>query len=480
MSTAASVPHVVLLTVPAHGHMNPFTALAHFFAASGISVTLVHSADHTHSLLCSSATTAKVGDPHKQGLIRTEIMPSANASQCLSLDNFRASIPIMCKALEEILQKLMQKDNAPCCLIADGFLSWYHDVALKFGLPRVDVWTNSASVLSIGFHIPELIARGYIPAVDQESLKKTIEFIPGLSPLCVADLPRDMKAEEGLQSPAFELICSIFEHSKTADRMLVNTIYELESDVLKTMRTECGVHMDPVGPLFMMGSISSIQSMHPSLLQEDNSCLDWLDQQAESSVLYISFGTIVAIEEDVFAELAHGLEASGERFLWVIRPDAHKGKAMTSEELLPRGFMQRTRDRGMVISWAPQLAVLAHPSVGAFLTHCGWNSILESLSNGIPMLGFPNQAEQSTNLKLIVHDWKVGLPLVDSDACRVERGHVQMAVNAIMKGVEGAEVRRSAVAWKDIAHKACQGTSKCNLLKLVDDLKYGRLKPGID
>ncbi|KAI5059695.1 hypothetical protein GOP47_0026014 [Adiantum capillus-veneris] len=123
---------------------------------------------------------------------------------------------------------------------------------------------------------------------------------------------------------------------------------------------------------------------------EDNAqteCLSWLNLQAESSVIYVAFGSLAKLSVEEIQELAVGLEASGSPFLWVIREDA-----VTMEELpqvLPEGFLERTRGKGMIISWAPQVRVLAHKAVGGFLSHCGWNSTVESLWAGVPLLCCP-------------------------------------------------------------------------------------------
>ncbi|KAH7388117.1 hypothetical protein KP509_16G058500 [Ceratopteris richardii] len=304
-----------------------------------------------------------------------------------------------------------------------------------------------------------------------------IDFVPGLSPFSVRDVPKPVRIEEDTKAnPFFQFFMSIYYKAKYADRILFDSVYDLESSVAEALREEAGFSVCHVGPLFMMSSQTSKSSARTvNLLQEDDSCLSWLDKQQESSVLYISFGSVVTLEYDVISELASGLEASGLHFLWVIRPDALSGKASV-EELLPEGFIDRTHSRGCVISWAPQLAVLAHPSIGAFLTHCGWNSVLESLSHGVPMLGFPQQAEQNTNLKFIVHDWKVGLPLLQPNMQRIELTYVQDAMTVIMKKDEGKEVRRNALHFKKVILNACNGSSKSNLEKLVQDFISGNLK----
>ncbi|KAH7279830.1 hypothetical protein KP509_37G039100 [Ceratopteris richardii] len=234
----------------------------------------------------------------------------------------------------------------------------------------------------------------------------------------------------------------------------------------------------------MMHSLSSVSShatAAASLLPEDTSCLTWLDKQQETSVLYVSFGSIAPMEEHTVTDLAHALEASNANFLWVIRPDCMSGKD-SLQQLLPKGFMERTQNRGCVVSWAPQLAVLGHRSIGAFLSHCGWNSILESLSHGVPILGFPQAAEQNTNLRFVVEDWKVGLSLFSEkqqkEPCNTSsmRSQAECSIAEIMRGETGAEARKHALEWKKIAVAACtSGSSLLNLQRIANELITGYL-----
>ncbi|MCO5555586.1 hypothetical protein L7F22_009131 [Adiantum nelumboides] len=475
-TVAAKIPHVLVVPFPAQGHTNPALSVARFLAANGISVTLVQaSSSFLHQTNSTPASNGSHADaPAEASPMRHETIPSGfDHSKPLSTETLKASIDAMGSAFNELLQKLMLEENAPVCLLLDSFFGWGAAMALEFGLSRVTLWTSTASTLCLGIHVPDLVARGFLPATEEGAKDKTVDFLPELPAFRIADMPKSLTGVEDLQSDTFKFFTSLFENAKLADRILVNTMYELETSVIESLRKVDHVDVDPVGPLYMISTISS----SVSLIQQDDDCLSWLDRQQQSSVLYIAFGSLASVEENAIAELAHGLEASGESFLWVIRRDTYKNKASV-EEILPQGFMERTINRGLVILWAPQLAVLGHSSVGAFLTHCGWNSVLESLSNGVPMLGFPQMAEQNTNLKLIVDDWKVGLPLLQTQGKtqRLERIAAQKAITSLMRGEEGLQIRTQAREWKQIAENATRGYSRNNLQKLVDDLKTGKLK----
>lgn len=331
----------------------------------------------------------------------------------------------------------------------------------------------SAALYSIGLHIPQLVAKGYLP-IESGSEDKVIDFIPGLAPFPLRAFPQGFGTDD-TTSPRFQLFTSVFDYAKGGDRVLVNSFYDLESTVMDALRAQ-QVRIDPIGPLLpsIFGREPTKLSSPTSLLVEDTTCLDWLDAQEDCSVLYVSFGSLHAVEKEVIQELAHGLEASQERFLWVIRPDTAQGNVA---DLLPEGFQSRVEGRSFIISWAPQLDVLAHPAVGAFLTHCGWNSVVESLYMGVPMIGFPRGAEQNTNLNCMI-EWKVGMALEEQsqEGNKCSREAVEGAVRLMMRGEEGKAARTKASELKEAARKAiAEGNSKATLKILVEDLKHGSI-----
>ena len=142
--------------------------------------------------------------------------------------------------------------------------------------------------------------------------------------------------------------------------------------------------------------------------EERVECLKWLDSQPKVSVLFISFGSVSSLRAAQITALAKGLEESGQKFLYVCRPPSKvDGRDPIDGELkpskyLPEGFEKRIKGQGFLVpGWAPQLEVLSHPAIGGFLTHCGWNSMLESLCKGVPLLAWPLQAEQRMNGRYI-------------------------------------------------------------------------------
>ncbi|KAF2319825.1 hypothetical protein GH714_019440 [Hevea brasiliensis] len=173
--------------------------------------------------------------------------------------------------------------------------------------------------------------------------------------------------------------------------IMVNTFLELESHAIESFKT---LPVYPVGPILNVESNG--RNTHQEIMQ-------WLDGQPVASVVFLCFGSMGSFGEDQLKEIACALEHSGYRFLWSVRRPPPPGKPASPtdyenpQEVLPQGFLERTAAFGKVIGWAPQAAILAHPAVGGFVSHCGWNSVLESLWFGVPIATWPMYAEQQFN-----------------------------------------------------------------------------------
>jgi UDP:flavonoid glycosyltransferase YjiC (YdhE family) len=201
-----------------------------------------------------------------------------------------------------------------------------------------------------------------------------------------------------------------------------------------------------------------------------DACFDWLDAQPESSVVYVCFGSIAMPSEAQVRELAEGLEGSGQRFFWVLR---------TSEalaEVLPGGFLERTKGRGLVYTeWAPQLHILAHRAVGGFLSHCGWNSVTEGMVMGVPMIAMPVMGDQMVNATLIVKVLGIGVRLNEIGAWFETVGSeaIETAVRVLMTGAAGEEMRRKVAQVSETIQRSVRpgGSSHENLTQFLRHLK---------
>jgi UDP:flavonoid glycosyltransferase YjiC (YdhE family) len=217
--------------------------------------------------------------------------------------------------------------------------------------------------------------------------------------------------------------------------------------------------------------------------KEHNECIRWLDTQLDKSVVFLSFGSLGTFAAKQLAEIAAGLEKSGERFLWVVRsprgPDFKYGDSQPEPDLdalLPDGFLERTKGRGLVVrNWAPQVEVLSHRATGVFVTHCGWNSTLEGITAGLPLLCWPMYAEQRVNKVHIVEEMKLGVEMRGYNEEVVKTEEVEEKVRWVMASEDGKALRKRVAAAKDGAAKALRegGSSHLAFVQFVNDLGTG-------
>ncbi|CAI8613325.1 unnamed protein product [Vicia faba] len=170
--------------------------------------------------------------------------------------------------------------------------------------------------------------------------------------------------------------------------------------------------------------------------------MEWLNNKPKGSVVYVSFGSLASLNEEQFEEVAYGLKYYESYFLWVVRP--------SEETNLPKDFEKKTQ-KGLVVTWCSQLKVLAHESIGCLVTHCGWNSILEAISLGVPIVAMPQWSDQATNAKFIVDVWKIGIRVPSDEKQVVRRSGMKDCILEIMDGDKGIEIKNNVMQLKDLA-----------------------------
>ncbi|KAJ7949675.1 Glycosyltransferase [Quillaja saponaria] len=243
--------------------------------------------------------------------------------------------------------------------------------------------------------------------------------------------------------------------------IIVNTFEELEPIALKAITDGLCVPKGPTTPpIYCIGPLTA--EAYDDGGVERNDCLSWLDNQPSRSVLFFCFGSRGSFSVGQLKEIADGLEKSGQRFLWAVKNPPQDEKLNTTENstdevklesILPERFLERTKDRGMVVrSWAPQVAVLRRESVGGFVTHCGWNSVLESVVAGVPMIAWPLYAEQHINRNVLVKDMKlaVGVEQRGEDGF-VSGDEVERVVRELMESENGREMRERSWSMREMA-----------------------------
>ncbi|KAH7306729.1 hypothetical protein KP509_22G027000 [Ceratopteris richardii] len=277
---------------------------------------------------------------------------------------------------------------------------------------------------------------------------------------------------QDVSHPRLQYALNLFSCLQSTGGLILNTCFRLEANAVTEFQARCPTYT--VGPLFL--PLGGVKDQKSSNWKENegsraSDCLAWLDTQAASSVIYVSFGTLAEFSHEQIRELAWGLEMSHQPFLWVIHKSFLSGMF---SDVLPQGFSERVKDRCFLTPWAPQLEVLTHRSIGGFFTHCGWNSILENITlSGVPMLCWPDKAEQGMNARLIVDVWKLGIPFKVSKECDISRDEVQAAVKNLMLGEGVQEMRRIGGELKQVVQEAVKegGSSLVGLKDLVLNMK---------
>lgn len=406
-------------------------------------------------------------------------------------------------ALDELFANLLKK-SAITCVIRDSLFCAVHPPAKRLNVPIAVFVTASAVAEHCKFHLSTFISAGILPLPpppdvnvsafktsgtlalpqsDAEAAARTalLTCLPGGSPtMRVDDIPTFFLTHD-LEN--FFIRHYLNTHNPPlpeSDCILLNTFSDLEGDVLNAMTGTMNENVLALGPLVLqsMDGVEEVKvaEVGSGLWKEDSVSLTWLDDQKPRSVLFLSFGSLISVSKEQLREYALGLEASNVPFLWAIRPEL-TADATEEFQTMFTAFVERTRDRALLVPWVPQTAVLSHPSVGAFLTHCGWNSVLESICCGVPMLGWPRFSDQKTNIHYITNVWKIGLELEQGLVAEigipiVRKEEVTAKVRKIMGTVDGdvANMRSRCASLQMAAKRAVGhgGSSQVALAKFVE------------
>jgi hypothetical protein len=279
------------------------------------------------------------------------------------------------------------------------------------------------------------------------------------------DLPSYVRTTDP-NDPVFKATIEAVERAPAAAGIVVHSFDALEQEVLNALSSMLP-RVYAIGPqqlLLNHAPNDPLKSTGYSLWKEETDCLNWLNSKAPNSVIYVNFGSIIVMTPQQLVEFGWGLANSKFMFLWIIRPDLVAGDS----SILPPELLEETKGRGLIASWCPQEEVLNHSSIGGFLTHCGWNSTMESLCAGVPMLCCPFFADQQTNCKYACNEWGIGME-IDNGA---KRGEVEKIVRELMEGNKGKKMKKKVMEWKKLAEEATgpHGSSSINLDKLVNEV----------
>ncbi|XP_023874816.1 7-deoxyloganetin glucosyltransferase [Quercus suber] len=473
--TAATKPHVVCVAYPLQGHINPMIKLAKLLHHKGFHVTFVNTEYNHKRLLRSRGPNALDGLPDFHFETITDGLPPVDADVSQDVPSLcdstsKHSLVPLCNLLSKLNDTSSSNVPPVTCMVADGCMSFSLDAAEKFGIPIALFWTPSSCGVWSYMHYRHLVERGLIPLKDVSGLtngylETLIDWIPGMKNMRLKDFPNFIRTTNKNDIMVNFLIHES-ERAPRASAVILNTFDPFEQDVLDAMSSMLPC-IYTIGPLVLLADQikdNKLKSIRSNLWKEEQGCLEWLNSKEPNSVVYVNYGSITIMTPEQLIEFAWGLANSEKPFLWVIRPDLVGGNSA----VVPPEFVTKTKHRSMLASWCCQEQILKHPSIGGFLTHSGWNSMLESVCSGVPMISWPFFAEQQTNCRYCCTDWGIGMEIDNN----VKRDEVENLVRELMDGEKGKEMKKKAMEWKTKAEDAVKpgGSSYQNLDKLIAEV----------
>ncbi|XP_020232895.1 hydroquinone glucosyltransferase [Cajanus cajan] len=451
--------HVALVSSPGFTHLVPITEFSKRLVKH-------HPNFHVTCIIPSLGPLPESSKAYLKTLpsnIHTILLPPINKEQLPQPGILiQLTITYSLPSIHEILKSRFSKDPL-AALVVDAFACQALEFAKEFNALSYFYFPSSALVLSLLFHAPKLdkeVSGEYTNLIEPIKL-------PGCVPVLGIDLPVPLQSRS---SEDYKQLLQTAKAMVAADGIIINTFLEMEPDAIRAL----GEYGDGKNKLYPVGPITQKGSSNEA--DESDKCLRWLDKQPPCSVLYVSFGSGGTLSQQQINELACGLELSCQRFLWVLRAPSNSASSAYLEaakedplQFLPSGFLERTKEKGLVVPlWAPQVQVLSHNSVGGFLTHCGWNSILESVQEGVPLIAWPLYAEQKMIAVLLTDGFKVALRPKLNDEGIVEKEEIAKVVKCLMEGEEGKGMCERMRNLKDFATNALKdGSSAQTLLQLA-------------
>ncbi|TYH51848.1 hypothetical protein ES332_D10G308300v1 [Gossypium tomentosum] len=450
-SSQSRPPHVLIFPLPLQGHINTMINLAELLAIAGFKLTFLNS-HHNHKRLVKFNNIAAHFEryPGFEFKTITDGLPLDHPrSGNWFLDMFEDTMePKMKQSLREVL---VNSSPPVDCIIADC----------------------SPCCFWVYYSIPDIIQAGELPINGSEDMDRLITTVPGMETyLRCRDLPTFCRKLD-IEDSIMKLIVKQTRKSLQADALILNTAEELDGPILSQIRTKCS-RVYAVGPLHAQLNTrlnakhgESYDHISNTLWEVDKSCIFWLNKQPNRSVIYVSFGSIASMSREQLVELWYGLLNSKTKFLLVVRPNSVIGKDGEGEDVVME-LMEKSKDRGYIVNWAPQEAVLNHPAIGGFFTHNGWNSTLESVVAGVPMICWPQFADQHVNSRVVSVVWKIGLDMKDVCDSKI----VEKMVKDVMVDRK-EEFAKSASEMAKVTNQSVNvgGSSYSNLDCLVEDIR---------
>ncbi|KAJ3669199.1 hypothetical protein LUZ60_011149 [Juncus effusus] len=452
-SLISSQCHVAAMPHPGRGHINAMMNLCRLLSS------------HNDGFLISFVVTEEwlsilSSDPSPPSNVKYRTIPNCIPSERGRAADMNGFLEAVQTEMEVPFEHLLDQLDPPVkAIVGDTFLPWVVKVGNRRHVPVCSLFPMAACMFSALNNyellpVPKAVNGGF-PAQDilSEYNDHPLEkYIPGLHPLKSRDLNTVYTVK-----PINKILQS-FPWIQKAQYLIFTSFYELESNLFDSLKSQIPCQIYPIGPCIPYNSPKKEETK-----LNEGYYITWLDSQSEKSVLYVSLGSFLSVSPAQSDEIANGLASSGFKFLWVVRDNDSRVQEMVGKT-------------GLIVPWCEQLKVMCHPSIGGFLTHCGWNSTLEAVYAGVPMLTFPIFWDQDVDSRLIVEKWNIGLSLKDEmrkDGI-VGREEIEKNVRKLMDlgGDVSKKLRNESFKLKEVARKAIEkgGSSYNNLNSFVEGI----------
>ncbi|KAK6942785.1 UDP-glucuronosyl/UDP-glucosyltransferase [Dillenia turbinata] len=438
--------HVAVIAFPFTSHVGPLLGLVKRLAAEAPEVMFSFFATHRSNKanfsdeeFLHNIRPFDVEDGLPEGFI-----PKGHPQEPVELflkatpNNFKKSIEV---AVSEIGREVT-------CVLSDAFLWICGKMAEEKGVPWIALITGGPFALTAHLYT-DVIRQTFADKSLEECEEEPLKFIPGLSSVLVKDLPEGILSGN-LESEFPKMLHNMSRMLPKATAVCVNSFEEIDPTVTNVLKSN-------FKKFLCVGPLSLTMSSQPA--SDEYDCLPWLDKYKPASVVYISFGSVIPLPPSEVIPLTEALEESGFPFLWSVRGN--------TKELIPKGFLERTAERGKIVPWTPQTQVLAHESVGAFVTHSGWKSICESIAGGVPMICRPFFGDQALNTRIVEDVWGIGFGIKSGAIAKYEMLSV---LERTLVGEEGKKRRNKIGKLKGLAEMAVEsgGSSTENFKTLLE------------
>ncbi|KGN43660.1 UDP-glycosyltransferase 74F2 [Cucumis sativus] len=450
--------HVLVLTYPTQGHVNPMLQFCKSLSSKGVDTTVA-----VTKFIFNTFNPKSDASNFIQWDTISDGFDEGGFSAATSIEDYLETMKKAgSKTLIELIQRHQDRGHPIDAVVYDALMPWALDIAKSFNLTAATFFTMPCSVNLIYYYVDRGLVRLPVP---EDSYPVCL---PSLPPLMPPDMPSFIYVPDSYPQYLY-LLLNQMPNIEGADYILVNSIHEfepLETDAMSKIGPTL-LTIGPTIPSYYIDKSNENDKKYELDLfkiepKEASSTREWLKTKPKGSVIYVSFGSMAKLNTTQMVELAAGLVESNYYFIWVVRA--------SEEEKLPKGFAP---EKGLVLRWSSQLEVLSNEAIGSFFTHSGWNSTLESLCLGVPMVAMPQWTDQPTTGKYVADVWKVGVRVKVGEDGIVGKDEIKACVKAVMEGDRAIEFKQNALKWKQLGLGALRegGSSSKHIDEFISGLR---------